>query len=53
MDQEANFEGIGKKNTRKKKDKNTNVFGGGTDLAGAFEDGSDSDDNLYKKKNKH
>jgi hypothetical protein len=43
-DQEANLEGIGKKNTRKKKQKEGTIFGGGDELAGAFDDGEDSDD---------
>jgi len=49
-DLEANFEGIGKKNTRKKKQKDAQMYGD-DDLAGAFDQGADSDE-IHEKKGK-
>ena len=45
---EANFEGVGKKNTRKKKLKESNMQAI-DDLAGAFDEGADSDEVHAKK----
>jgi hypothetical protein len=52
---EANFEGVAKKNTRKKKEKNTNIYeaGGQADLLAAFYDGAESDEVLAKKGGKN
>jgi hypothetical protein len=53
-DLEAHFEGVAKKNTRKKKQKEANIYGGGGDeLAGAFDEGADSDEVYAKKGGKH
>jgi hypothetical protein len=46
---EENFEGVSKKNTRKKKKDNTNIYAGQDDLAGAFADDADEDE-MYSKK---
>lgn len=53
---EENFEGAGaKRNTRKKKDKQANIYGDGADdaLAGAFDEGADSDEIHAKKGGKN
>ena len=52
---EANFEGVAKKNTRKKKEKNTNIYeaGGQADLLAAFDDGAESDEVHAKKGGKN
>ena len=52
---EENFEGVGKKNTRKKKTKGDNIYGGAKDqdlIAAAFDEGADSDE-VHEKKGKH
>ena len=48
-----NFEGVSKKNTRKKKNNMGNVYGGQDALAGAFDEGADSDEVHAKKGGKN
>jgi len=40
---------VAKKNTRKKKQKDQDVYGQDKELLNAFDEGSDNDDNLGKK----
>ena len=49
---DENFEGMGKKNTRKKKNKQANLYGDDT-LGGAFDEGADSDEIHAKKGGKN
>ena len=46
---EENFEGVSKKNTRKKKNNNANIYGGQDQLAGAFDEEADEDEIHAKK----
>ena len=47
------FEGVAKKNTRKKKTKQQNIYSEGMDdMAGVFDEGADSDEVHMKKQNK-
>lgn len=47
---EENFEGAGaKRNTRKKKNKQADIYGADEALAGAFDEGADSDEIHAKK----
>lgn len=49
-----NFEGVSKKNTRKKKNNNMGgMFGNQDALAGAFDEGADSDEVHAKKGGKN